>query len=378
MNLPVRPTHAIVDLDAIAHNARLLLGHAQGAALMAVVKANGYGHGALPVARAALAAGATWLGVALVEEALALRQAGITAPILVLGYAPPEQAAAVVSGDIRTALFTPELARSLAAEARQRGRIARVHLKVDTGMGRVGLQPEEVLPFLRGMQELPGIEVEGIFTHLAIADNPSVAYTARQLDTFDQVLANLEAHGLLPRIRHAANSAGILAHPRSHFDLVRGGIALYGQQPDPAMPWPDGLRPALRWETRIAHLKVVPPGASISYGCTYQAQGVERIGTLPLGYADGFSRLFSNRGEVLVGGRRCPVVGRVCMDQAMIRVPADLQVGPGERVVLLGRDGEQEITAAELAGRMGTIHYEALCLIGARVPRIYEQSGQVV
>lgn len=375
---PIRPTRVIVDLQAIAHNVRLLKSHAPQSQFLAVVKADGYGHGAVPVARAALAAGATWLAVAIVEEAVELRRAGIGVPILVLGYVPPESVGLAIAHDVRIPLYQPEMARVLAGEARLQGRPARVHIKVDTGMGRIGFQPAQVLPVLQSVQETSGLEIEGIFTHLAVADDPPAVYTQQQLDTFDEVLAALTRHGLRPPVVHAANSAGIMAHPRSHYDLVRGGIAIYGQPPDPAVAWPDDLRPALRWETRIAHVKDLPPGMCISYGCTYTTRGHERIATLPVGYADGYSRLLSNRGEVLVRGQRCPVVGRVCMDQIIVRLPLDLDVAPGEPVVLLGRDGSDVITAAEIAGRMGTINYEVLCLISSRVPRIYKQDAQVV
>lgn len=360
-----RPTRAEIDLGAIRHNIGELRRCARPQAeLMAVVKADGYGHGALAVAETALAAGAAWLGVALVEEGVALRAAGCPAPILVLGWVPPEQARLAVDHDLRVACYDGELARALAAAGG-----ARVHIKVDTGMGRLGVRPQEVLAFVRSLPG--GIDVEGIFTHFAAADDPDPAFTREQLARFQGALAALAAAGIRPRWRHAANSAAIMAHPDSHLDLVRMGIAMYGLAPDPARPWPADLRPAMALKSRISHLKVMAAGETVSYGRTWTARGGERVATIPVGYADGYRRLFSNRGQVLIGGHPCPVVGRVCMDQTLVAVPPGVPAAVGDEAVLLGRQGQAVITADDWARTLDTINYEITCLIGSRVPRVY-------
>ncbi|HEY8347471.1 MAG TPA: alanine racemase [Symbiobacteriaceae bacterium] len=368
-----RPTRVLVDLDAIAYNVKQLRSLVRDAEIMAVVKADGYGHGAVPVARTALEAGATWLGVATVEEGMALRQAGITAPILVLGYVPPVQAGALVAAEIRPALWNMELARALSAKASAAGRRAPVHVKVDTGMGRVGVPPEEAVELVRQLSALPGIQVEGIFTHLAVADEPEHPFTARQLAAFQGVLDSLREAGFSIPLPHACNSAGMMLHPEAHYKLVRVGIALYGLPPNPEVTWPVHLRPALSWRTEVSMVKELPPGSPISYGCTYLTRGREKIATLPVGYADGYSRLLSNKGEVLIHGRRCPVVGRVCMDQMMVRVPADLSVQPGDEVILIGEQEGERVTATDLARLIGTINYEVVCGISKRVPRWYRK-----
>lgn len=372
----IRATRADIDLDAIQHNVKALRRLTPEARLMAVVKADGYGHGAVPVARAALEAGASWLGIAVMEEGAALRAAGITAPAMIFGYVPPAQAAAVVAHDLRPAIFDLPFARALSDSARAAGRRAPVHLKADTGMGRIGKRADEIVAFAREVAALPGIEIEGIFTHLATADEPENDYAARQLETFDAILSDLKAAGIDPPIKHACNSAGIMLHREAHHDLVRAGIALYGLPPDPGVEWPVPLKPALTWRTEVALVKTVEAGTPVSYGCTYRAPARERIATLPVGYADGLFRLLSNKGEVLVHGRRCPIVGRVCMDQTMVRLPEDVDVRPRDEVILIGEQGGDRITASDMAARVGTINYEIVCAISRRVPRIYWQDGR--
>lgn len=367
----IRPTWAEIDLGAVKSNVESLKRVSRAPHLMAIVKANAYGHGARQVALAALEAGADWLGVASVEEGISLRRVGITAPILVLGYVSPGQAEAVVNVDLRVALFDRVLGPALNRAAEAAGRKARVHLKVDTGMGRIGLQPGELTGMAQHLAELPHVEAEGVFTHLAVADDPDNPYTQQQLDRFEVALAELAAAGVRPAIRHAANSAALMLRPEAHYDMVRAGIATLGLPPDPAVDWPVKLTPALTWKTRVGMVKRVAAGQALSYGCTYTARACEQIATLPVGYADGFSRLLSNKAEVLIGGRRCPVVGRVTMDQMMVRVPDDLHVQVGDEVVLIGRQGDEEITATDLAELIGTINYEVICLISPRVRRFY-------
>lgn len=371
----LRPTWVEINLDAIGHNVAELRRQAPDSQLMAVVKADGYGHGALAVARTALAAGATWLGVATVEEGVELRRNGVVAPTLVFGYVPEEQTGMVLLHGIRPAVFSLDLARALEERGKGLIRKAYIHLKIDTGMGRVGIRPDEVVPFVRELKKLPHIEVEGVFTHLATADEPENPFAADQLAEFERALALLREEGINPPVIHAANSAGLMLWPNSRYDLVRAGIAMYGHPPDPAVEWPADLRPALTWRTRVGLVKDVAAGMPISYGCTYRTPEAQRIASLPVGYADGFPRGLSNRGEVLIRGRRCPVVGRVCMDQTMVRIPPDLSVEPGDEVVIIGEQDGERITASEVAAHLGTINYEVLCAISKRVPRLYRKDG---
>jgi len=376
MNLDrMRPTWAEIDLSAIARNVAALRSVSKAPHFMAVVKANGYGHGAVQVAKTALESGADWLGVATVEEGVELRRAGITAPILVLGLVVPGQADTVIMYDLSVALFDLGLARALSQWARPIMRKAKVHLKVDTGMSRVGLPPGKLARMAELLAALPGLEVEGVFTHFAAADEPENDYTAQQIERFNAALAELAEAGIRPAIRHAANSAGLLLHPEADYDLVRGGIALYGLPPDPAVTWPVDLTPALTWKTRVGQVKRVEAGTPVSYGCTYRTTGEEQIATLPVGYADGLFRLLSNKGQVLIQGRRAQIIGRICMDQTLIRVPDEIQAKVGDEVVLIGRQGDEAITASEMAGWIGTINYEVLCAVSGRVPRIYRDGN---
>ncbi|MBX6377101.1 MAG: alanine racemase [Clostridia bacterium] len=366
---PRRPTWVEVDLDAVEHNARLLKARVgPNVALMAVVKADGYGHGAVPVAAAAVAGGATWLGVAMPEEGLALREAGIDAPILILGWTPPEQAELAIAYDLTQTVFSAETAEVAAAAARSVGRPARVHVKVDTGMGRLGFRADDpgATAAIQAVAARPELVVEGIYTHFASAED-DVAYTRHQLHDFLRLLERLEVTGCRFRYRHAANSAAIWTLPESHLDLVRSGISLYGY----GGPEGSGLRPVLSWLCRISQVKDLPAGSTVSYGRTYRTSGPERVAVLPVGYADGYVRGLSNRGCVLIRGKRVPVRGRVCMDQVVVSVDGVGDVCPGEEVVLVGRRGDGVITAEDLAQWAGTISYEILCGISRRVPRVY-------
>ncbi len=363
-----RPTRAEIDLDAIRHNvaniAALLTG---GKGLMAVVKANGYGHGAVPVARAALQAGATELGVATVDEAAELRQAGITAPVLVLGPATPPAMRLARDLGVRVTVHSLESARA----ARDIDGL-RVHLKVDTGMGRLGFPATgEGIRSLADAKRLLGDAAEGIFTHLSDADNQDQGYTLAQLDRFDGVLKELGGRGFEFRCVHAANSAATLALPRAHYDLVRPGLAIYGLYPAPWQKALCELRPALSLKTAIDGIKELPSGWGISYGHTVVLQSPRRVGVLPAGYADGVRRGLSGRLGVLVGGRRVRVLGRVCMDQMVVDLQDVASARPGDEAVLLGCQGNECVTADEWADLTGTISYEIVTGISARVPRVY-------
>jgi alanine racemase len=380
---------AEIDLGAIAHNVRELRRRTDPQArVMAVVKANGYGHGAVEVARTALASGAEWLGVARLSEAIALREAGCGAPILVFGYTPPADAGRLLDFDLRQSVCSLDAARAYSEAAAIRSRRIRVHLKVDTGMGRLGMVPADLSgqdprhavgeAFIReatAIARLPGISAEGIFTHFAAADSADLSSAKRQLTLFMEVVSALKSSGLEFELRHSANSAAVIAIPESHLDLVRPGIALYGLRPSEEIDLIGiSLKPAMALKTRIIHLKSVPAGTAISYGMTYRTPSATVIATVPAGYADGYRRLFSSRGSMLVHGRRVPVVGRVCMDLTMLDVGAVPDARVEDEVVIFGRQGDEAISADDLARELGTVNYEIVCDLTARVPRVYQSN----
>jgi alanine racemase len=367
-----RPTWVELDLEAIAGNCERLVALAgPGVDVMVVLKADAYGHGAVRIAHTVLAHGATRLAVACLSEAVLLRQAGIDAPILIPGYVPPWQARAAILNDVTCAVFSEDVVQALSTAALDLRATARLHLKVDTGMGRLGLFPAEVLAFMQKVGHLPGVVWEGILTHFPVADDPAEdTYTEEQVQQFLDLLDELEAAGFIFPLIHAANSAGLVRFPSARFNLVRPGIALYGLAPGRGTPLPEGFRPALRFKTTVAQVKTFPPGASISYGRTYRTTGEQRIAVLPVGYADGFRRAPRHWGEVLVRGRRAPIVGQVCMDYTMVDVTPIPGVRPGDEVVLIGQQGDEELTVEEVAERLGTINYEVVSQILARVPRL--------
>ena len=371
---PERPTWLEIDLSAIANNTRLvkkLVG--PNVRVLVSLKADGYGHGALKVARTALHNGASMLGVATVSEATPLREAGITAPILVFGYVPLWQMREAVRLDLTVTLYSLDSAHALARAARALGKTARVHVKVDTGMGRLGIRAEqmdEILALLRAIRDLPDLELEGIFTHFAKADAEDLAHAHMQLARFEHVLRVIEDEGLRPPLVHAANSAATLSLPEARFDMVRPGIALYGLDPSTDVRLPAGFQPALSFKTQVAQVKLIPAGEGISYGCTYITEQPTWIAVLPVGYADGFRRAPANWGSVLIHGQEAPLVGRVCMDQSMVDISHIPDVRVGDEVVLIGRQGAAALTAETVAQRLGTINYEVVSEILARVPRV--------
>jgi len=372
--MPAGPVWAEIDLGAVARNVQALRGLLRpGTRLMAVVKANAYGHGAVEVSRVALAAGADMLGVARVAEGAMLRRAGIDAPILVLGCVPPHQCDELIRFELRATVYNRELAEELAAAGRRRGTRVPVHVKVDTGMGRLGwLTEDRDLEEVLRVARLPGLEVEGIFTHFAAADERDKAFTRRQLALFLDFLERLKKKGLEVPYRHAANSAALIDLPETQLDLVRPGISLYGLYPSPEVDRARvTLHPAMTFKTVVAAVKRVPAGFTVSYGCTYVTPCPSVIATIPAGYADGYSRLLSSRGQVLIHGRRARVVGRVCMDMFMVDVSHIPDVAVGDEVVLFGRQGGAELPVEEVAGTIGTINYEVVCMVSARVPRVY-------
>lgn len=371
----MRAARAEVDLGAIAHNVHTLAALAEPAGLCAVVKADGYGHGAIAVGRAALEAGAGWLAVALVEEGAVLRKAGITAPILLLSEPRPDDVDAAVHYDLRLAVYTEAGIDAAAEAARAEGVTARLHLKVNTGMNRVGAPGDAVVALARRIAGHPELELEAVWTHCAVADEPGHPATDDQLDRFEAAVAALEAEGLRPPLLHAANSAAALEHPRARLDLVRCGIAIYGIPPSPALAARADLHPALTLKAEVSLVKRVAAGERISYGLRHEFAADTTVATVPIGYADGVPRRLSAvGGHVLVGGRPRPIVGVVTMDQLMVDCGDD-PVAPGDEVVLLGEqdgpDGPVRITADDWAAPLDTIAYEIVCGIGPRVPRFY-------
>ena len=360
---------AEVTPDAIAHNVRALVRTASPSAVWAVVKANGYGHGAVLTARAALDAGATGLCVALVHEGAQLRKAGITAPILVLSEQPSEQLAVAVQHDLQLTLYSLEQVIRLERLGTEQYPI---HLKVDTGMHRVGAQPREAILLADAIGSSPAVRLEGIFTHLAVADEVGNPFTATQLDRFEGVVAAVRKVGHQPHLVHAANSAAALAHPRARFDMVRTGITIYGLSPGGELTATTRslrLKPALSLRARVSHVQRLAAGERISYGLRHEFSTPTTVATLPIGYADGVPRrLFAGGGAVLIGERRRPVVGTVTMDQMMVDCGND-DVHVGDEAVLIGSQGRQTVTATEWAEWLGTIDYEVTCGLSSRIER---------
>ncbi len=375
----LRPVWAELDLDAVRHNTLLLCRAVAPSSLCAVVKADAYGHGATAVARAALDGGASWLAVAMAEEGTQLREAGIGAPVLILSEPRPDAMREAVASDLRITAYTLAGARAAAeaAEARGSRQPLPVHVKVDTGMHRVGARPEDVLEVATAVSLYPSLRLEGFWTHLAVAEDPDDMFSSEQLSRFEAARRRLADAGLSPSMVHAANSAAAIAHPSSRYDMVRCGIAVYGYAPSQAVASrleSSGvglLRPALSLRARVAHVQELRKGERVSYGRRYELSEDSVIATVPIGYADGLPRrLFEQGGEVLVGGRRCPLAGTVTMDQVMVDCGPRARVGVGDEVVLIGRQGREEIDADDWARRLGTISYEVLCGIGPRVPRL--------
>ncbi len=363
-----RPTWAEVDLDNLAHNYRCIRRRlAPRVKIMACVKADAYGHGIIAVSRRLSVLGVDYLSVASIDEAIVLRQAGIRLPILILGVILPQDYAPLAEYDLVQTVCSAQLARALQTQAARQGKKIKVQVKVDTGMGRIGVQAKDAFSFIAKISQYKNIRIEGVFTHLSCADTDRV-FTLQQIDIFAALLKRLRSAGLRIPLAHAANSLGVMQYPQSHFNMARPGLIIYGLQPAPRIPLK--LKPVLALKTKIVHAKTVPADTGISYGRTYITQKTTRIVTLPIGYGDGYPRNLSNQAPVLIHGKRFTVSGRVCMDQIMVDVgstPARI----GEEVVLIGRQGRGVITAEELAVLSGTIPYEIVCGLGSRIPRVY-------
>ena len=377
---------AEVDLKAIAHNIRSLRKLSNPSArLMAIVKANGYGHGANEAAKTALDNGAALLGVARAHEGVSLREAGFDVPVLVMSHSPPSIAKTLVDFDLIQTVSSQQGAEALNSAAAKLDKKITIHLKVDSGMGRLGIQPdcrrcntegldaassavEEVASIVR----LPHLELEGIFTHFATADDADKTYANQQFEIFMDFIEDLKRAGIDPPVKHAANSASIIDLPDTHLDMVRAGIAIYGLWPSPQVDKSRiDLKPAMALKTRVAHLKKVPAGQKFSYGIIYETAIPTTIATLPVGYADGLNRLLSSNGHMLVCGKKAPIVGRICMDQIMLDVGHIPEVELDSEVVIFGKQGEESITVDDYAARIQTINYEVVCSITSRVPRVY-------
>jgi alanine racemase len=367
------PAFLEIDLQAVVHNYHSINSClSQGTRTLAVVKSDAYGHGAVPVARALVAEDVEMLGVVLVSEGMELRRAGINKPILVLGGITPEQVEGVVEHDLTQVVFSAQIAQALSQRAKSAGRQAKVHVKVDTGMGRLGLKPEELAPFLDSLKKIDNIQVQGLLTHLAYADGSDPQYNAGQAELLRSLSVMAKEAGFKDLTCHCAASAAAVHYPEMNMDMVRAGIMLYGVPPVRGVGTHLDLKPAMRWKSRIVHLQEWEEGTSISYNRTYFTSRKSRIATIPVGYSKGYSCLLANRGQMLVGGRKVPVAGKVCMDMSMADVTDAGQVSVGDEVVVMGRQGDQEITALDIAEAFGGSPYEVLCMAGKCNPRLYE------
>ncbi len=370
-----RPTIVEIDLHALRHNLNQVRGLVTGGAdILAMVKADAYGHGAVPIARELESAGVGLLGVATAEEGIELRQAGVTLPILILGGIYPGEHGKYLRHQLTPVLFDLDTARELEENARKSGPARAVHLKIDTGMSRLGFPWKDWGAALSFFREAKSLRVEGVMSHFAVAESEhpdDKAFTKEQIRRFGVCRDQTLQAGILPRFFHLANSSATTAWEKAHFNLVRPGLMLYGVAPTPALGAKVALKPILRWKTKILALKRIPEGGSVSYGRTFVCRKDSLIATLPIGYADGYSRRFSNRAEALVRGRRVQVAGVVCMDLTMVDVSEIPGVQTGDEVILLGKQGSEEIHVFELARWAETIPYEIFCGIGKRVPRLY-------
>lgn len=374
----IRPVWLEVDLDAIAHNVRIIkqvVG--KNTQIIAVVKANAYGHGAVEVSETLLENGVTMLGVGVIEEGIVLREAGIKAPILICGLTMNDQIEPLVMYNLTATVCQLKTIQILSRIASKNKKRARVHIKIDTGMGRLGIPTTDTLNFVKKISQMKNIEIEGIFTHFVAANEEDGNYTRRQFEKYEKALLELERERINIPLKHVANSAAILNSPSFHLNAVRPGIIIYG-----LFPWPETkrtvqLRPAAEFKTKIVFLKEVPAGKSIGYGRTYTTTKPTRIATLPVGYADGYSWLLSNNGEVLVRGERAPIIGKICMDLCMIDVTHIGGVQIGDEVVLWGKQGSRMVSVQEIAQRTGNIVYEVICMVDKeRVPKVFIKNGR--
>ena len=373
-----RRTYCLIDLDAIRHNllqVRRIIGDAK---LLAVIKADGYGHGASEIA-CAVEDIADYFAVATIDEGIRLRRKGVRRPIMILGYNSPSLYDENLAYDIEQTIYSLDTARARSRAAMKAGKRAPIHVALDTGMTRIGLPAnEEGLRDLMAMKDLPGIEIKGLFTHLACADMEDKAYTYEQMDRYDHFLEMLEGKGIRIPLRHICNSAGIMDFDHHRYDMVRSGIITYGLYPsDEVMKERLDLKPALAWTAHVVHVQEPELNRGVSYGATYLVDKPMKIATISIGYADGYPRLLSGKGWVLIHGRKAPILGRVCMDQMMVDVTGIPDVKVEDPVTLIGKDGEEEIRVEDLSDLIGTINYEFVCDISPRVPRLYKAAESI-
>ncbi|MCL2301394.1 MAG: alanine racemase [Firmicutes bacterium] len=372
-------TWAEISLDAIEANVNALRARlAPGVKLMCVIKADAYGHGALPLARF-LGGKCEYYAVSVLEEALTLRAGGVTKPVLLLNYTSPAQYGALLAADVAQTIYSMEQAQALSKAARENGKRQVIHVKVDTGMGRIGFEDTRACAEeIAQIAQMPDLELEGVFTHYARADEADKASARAQYDRFVAFIKALEAAGVQIPLKHASNSAAAMEFTE-HFDMVRFGISLYGLYPsEEAAKENLPLRPAMAWKTHVSHLKTVPPGTGISYGHTFSTQRVTRVATLPVGYADGYPRALSNQGHVIIRGRYAPILGRVCMDMCMADVTDIPGVRMEDEVILLGGEGDCRVTMEEIGAMSASFNYETACRVSRRVPRVYLYKGEAV
>lgn len=363
----IRPTHAVIDLTALDYNVQSIRRHTAGMKIMAIVKANAYGHGILEVTRQAVTSGVDYIGVGFLEEGIFLRQNDVEAPILVMGGILGYQVRKFIQYDLEITVSSLELARHVDREAKHQK--ARVHLKIDTGMERIGVSHLHAIDFIREVAKLQNTEIVGIYSHFATADEKDSAFTHVQLERYMHVIDALRSEGIDVPLKHIGNTGAVVSLDKEYGNMARPGLGLYGIHPSRTVNDLD-LKPVLSLKSKVVFIKRVPADTGISYGLLYRTKVPSNIVTIPIGYGDGYSRLLTNRAEVLIHGKRYPIVGAVCMDQLMVDLGDD-KAEIGDEVVLIGRMGQEEITATEIAEKMGTIPYEVTCMINARVPRLY-------
>jgi alanine racemase len=368
----MRPAYVEIDLSAVAHNITQIKKKIGPAKIMAVIKANAYGHGVGPIARTALNNGASYLGVSILEEGFELREQGFTEPILVFGGEIEQYLLDIFDYNLEITLFSERLCSQLTKLAKKKRKKVKVHVKVDTGMGRVGVVWEKAVSFIEMVSQLEEIDIVGIYTHFATADEKDKTYAHLQLSRFNTVLKTLEEKGINIPLIHAANSGAILDLPKSYFNLVRPGILMYGYYPSDQTTESVSLIPAMTFKSKVSFLKQVPAGTGVSYGQTYKTKAVTKIATIPVGYADGYNRLLSNKAQVVIKGKKYPVVGRVCMDLIMVDLGLDNDIDVGDEVILFGTNNDEEFSVYDICRLVDTIPYEVCCWISQRVPRIYK------
>ncbi|MNM46753.1 Alanine racemase [compost metagenome] len=380
MENSIRPVWAEVDLGRIEHNVKQIKSLCENKKIYGVVKADAYGHGALDIVQVLLKSGVTDLAVALITEALEIIKSGINVPILILGFTPLTFAEDILNNNIEQTVYDLEYAKKLSEIAQEKNKTAKIHIAVDTGMGRIGFLPNEKgMEAVRQISKLPNINIEGIFTHFSTADEADKTYSLEQLAKFNKFVDDLENEGIKINIKHASNSAGIMDLPEAHFNAVRPGIIMYGYYPsNEVIKERLDLKPALTLKTSVVHVKTLPKDMYISYGRKYKTDKERVIATLPIGYADGYTRALSNKGKVIVNGKLASIVGAVCMDQCMIDVTDVGTVKVGDEVILLGEHGNTRFNADDLAELLDTINYEIICMIGRRVPRVYINNEKIV